>query len=72
MHHPTDRIAHTTGFVTPVVEHWLERGNIQYKTIQYITSSSGGGSSSSTSSSKSSSVDRLFFRCVCVGGGGGA
>ena len=25
MHHPTDRIAHTTGFVTPVVEHWLER-----------------------------------------------
>ena len=31
MHHPTDRIAHTTIFVTPVVEHWLEipnRGNI--------------------------------------------
>ena len=25
MHHPTDRIAHTTTFVTPVVEHWLER-----------------------------------------------
>ena len=24
MHHPTNRIAHTTGFVTPVVEHWLE------------------------------------------------
>ena len=23
--HPTDRIAHTTTFVTPVVEHWLER-----------------------------------------------
>ena len=22
MHHPTDRIAHTTAFVTPVVEHW--------------------------------------------------
>ena len=22
--HPTDRIAHTTAFVTPVVEHWLE------------------------------------------------
>ena len=21
----TDRIAHTTAFVTPVVEHWLER-----------------------------------------------
>ena len=25
MHHPTDRIAHTTAFVTPVVVHWLER-----------------------------------------------
>ena len=25
MHHPTDRIAHTTAFVTPVVEHWPER-----------------------------------------------
>ena len=24
MHLPTDRIAHTTAFVTPVVEHWLE------------------------------------------------
>ena len=25
MHHPTDRIAHTTAFFTIVVEHWLER-----------------------------------------------
>ena len=25
MNHPTDRIAHTTAFVTPVMEHWLER-----------------------------------------------
>ena len=24
MHHPTDRIAHTTAFVTPVMDHWLE------------------------------------------------
>ena len=23
MHHPTDRITHTTAFVIPVVEHWL-------------------------------------------------
>ena len=30
MHHPTDRIAHTTAFVTPVVEHWLERENAQW------------------------------------------
>ena len=25
MHHPTDKITHSTAFVTPVVEHWLER-----------------------------------------------
>ena len=25
MHHPTDRMAHTTAFVTPVMEHWLEQ-----------------------------------------------
>ena len=25
MYHPTDRITHTTAFVTPVVEHWLEQ-----------------------------------------------
>ena len=24
MHLPTDRIAHTIAFITPVVEHWLE------------------------------------------------
>ena len=26
----TDRIAHTTAFVTPVVEHWLEREIAQW------------------------------------------
>ena len=25
MHHPIDRIVHTMAFVTPVMEHWLER-----------------------------------------------
>ena len=25
MYHPTDRLTHTTAFVIPVVEHWLER-----------------------------------------------
>ena len=25
MHHPTDRMTHTMAFVTPVVDHWLER-----------------------------------------------
>ena len=30
MHHPTDRIAHTTAFVTPVVEQWPERKIAQW------------------------------------------
>ena len=30
MNHPTDRITHTTAFVTPVVEHWLEREIAQW------------------------------------------
>ena len=30
MHHPTDRIAHTTAFVIPVVENWLEREIAQW------------------------------------------
>ena len=30
MHHPTNRISHTTAFVTPVVEHWLEREIAQW------------------------------------------
>ena len=30
MHHPTDRITHTMTFVTPVVEHWLERETAQW------------------------------------------
>ena len=29
-HHPTDRITHTTAFVTPVVEYWLEREIAQW------------------------------------------
>ena len=30
MHHPTDRIAHTMAFDTPVVDHWLEREIAQW------------------------------------------
>ena len=30
MHLPTDRIAHNTAFVTPVVEDWLEREIAQW------------------------------------------
>ena len=31
MHHPTDRIPHTTAFVTPVVKHWLEQEIAQWE-----------------------------------------
>ena len=30
MHHPTDRIIHTTDVAIPVVEHWLEREIAQW------------------------------------------
>ena len=30
MHHPTHRITHTTSFITPVVDHWLEREVAQW------------------------------------------
>ena len=30
MHHPTDRIIHTTAIVTPVVEHWMQREIAQW------------------------------------------
>ena len=30
MHHPTDRITHTTAFATPVMEHWLEQEIAQW------------------------------------------
>ena len=30
MNHPTDKIAHTTALVTPVMEHWLEREIAQW------------------------------------------
>ena len=30
MHHPTDRVIHTTAFVTPVVRDWLKREIAQW------------------------------------------
>ena len=30
IYHPTDRITHITAFVTPVMEHWLEREIYQW------------------------------------------
>ena len=33
MHDPTDRITHTTAFVTPVVEHWMKREIMLYRDL---------------------------------------
>ena len=30
MHHPTDRIAYSMAFVTPVMKHWLEQEIAQW------------------------------------------
>ena len=43
MRHPTDRITHTTAFVTPVVVHWMEREfSLEYSRViqlnQYLPS----------------------------------
>ena len=37
MHHPSDTITHTTAFVTPVVEHWLEQEIAQWVVIEELT-----------------------------------
>ena len=40
MHHPKDRIAHTTATVIPIVEHWLEREISQcvpHRSMSYIS-----------------------------------
>ena len=37
MHHATDRITHTTAFVTPVVEHWLRTRNSSILKTRAIT-----------------------------------
>ena len=34
MYHHTDRVAHTTAFVTPVMKHWLEREIAQWVFIK--------------------------------------
>ena len=40
--HPTDRIAHITAFVTPVVEHWLEREIAQWVHVERPCSGGSG------------------------------
>ena len=59
MHHPTDRIAHTTAFGTPVVEHWLEREIIMLKYAEH------------TSTISAVSVANPEYPLGVRGGGGG-
>ena len=69
MHHPTDRITHTTTFVTPVVEHWLEREIAQWvvkpmqnkKNSMEISLSSKGQNKSKILLSKISILHRLVL-----------
>ena len=42
MHHPTDRITYTMAFVTPVVDHWLEREIAQWVDDTVAKSSANG------------------------------
>ena len=42
MHHPTDRVTHTTAFVTLVMEHWLEREIAQWVWLIMMTFSTMG------------------------------
>ena len=61
MHHPTDRIAHITAFVTPVVEHWLERELAQWVICNDITAKDNNGYE----------VVFVFLRNNGIAGGGG-
>ena len=36
MHHSTDRIAHTTAFIIPIVDHCLEREIAQPSTVIHV------------------------------------
>ena len=36
MHHPIDRITHTTTFVTQVVVHWLKQERAQWVVMCYV------------------------------------
>ena len=54
MHHPRDRIAHTTAFVTPVVEHWLEREIAQWVHPM------------KDRSDDPSHHEQIIYMCVCV------
>ena len=74
MHHPTDMITHTTAFVTPVLERWLEQEIAQWvhpikdrsvkkgtKEMFYLTTHSTKDNSDSGGKNPLQSLHGLFF-----------
>ena len=62
MHHPTDRMTHTTAFVTPVVEHCLEREIAQW--VRPMKERSYHGATSRSLVNRG--VKLLYFVLVCL------
>ena len=63
MHHPTDRISHTTAFVKPVVEHWLT----EKETSVALKSEATLGVSSAASFTPHSTTRISAFICISCG-----
>ena len=61
MHHPTDRITHTMAFVTPVVEHWLEREIAQWVPPMLLCN---GPSVLSHLATRTDATDACFVLCT--------
>ena len=64
MHHPTDRITHTTAFVTPVVEHWLEREIAQW--VHTVEDRSDDPSHHERTLLPRSYISLLLYVCVYI------
>ena len=60
MNHPTERIAHTTAFITPVVEYWLEQEIAQWVHTCLSDTLSVTSWALSWTGVRSSSVVRVF------------
>ena len=60
MHHPTDRITHTTAFVTPVVEHWLEQEIAPG--LSFLTSSKGSFICTNTTRLTAAFITPVFLK----------
>ena len=66
MHHPTERIAHTTAFVTPVVEREIAQWRIDQMTHRTMSERSyhGATSRSLSKDAKSSPMQHKVYEIV--------